>query len=406
MRRVVVTGLGIVSSIGSNQQQVIESLRLGRSGISFSEKYAELGFRSRVHGTIALDLDSLIDKKIKRFMGDAAAFNYLAMREAIEDAGLSEADVSNPRSGLITGSGGASSENQVLAADLLREKGLRRVGPYMVTRTMASTTAACLATPFKIKGLNYSVSSACATSAHAIGCGYEQIQMGKQDIVFAGGGEEVSWEMTVLFDAMGALSSKYNDAPTRASRPYDADRDGFVISGGGGTLVLEELEHAKARGAKIYAELTGYGATSDGYDMVQPSGEGAVRCMQQALSTVNAPIDYINAHGTSTPVGDMKELEAVKQLFGAHIPRITSTKSLTGHALGAAGVHEAIYSLLMLQNNFISASANVETLDPLAQDVPIVTELQENVTLNTVMSNSFGFGGTNASLVFQRYNGD
>lgn len=406
MRRVVVTGLGIVSSIGSNQQQVIESLRLGRSGISFSEKYAELGFRSRVHGTIALDLDSLIDKKIKRFMGDAAAFNYLAMREAIEDAGLSEADVSNPRSGLITGSGGASSENQVLAADLLREKGLRRVGPYMVTRTMASTTAACLATPFKIKGLNYSVSSACATSAHAIGSGYEQIQMGKQDIVFAGGGEEVSWEMTVLFDAMGALSSKYNDAPTHASRPYDINRDGFVISGGGGTLVLEELEHAKARGAKIYAELTGYGATSDGYDMVQPSGEGAVRCMQQALSTVTAPLDYINAHGTSTPVGDMKELEAVKQLFGAQIPRITSTKSLTGHALGAAGVHEAIYSLLMLQNNFISASANVETLDPLAQGVPIVTELQENVTLNTVMSNSFGFGGTNASLVFQRYNGD
>lgn len=403
MRRVVVTGLGIVSSIGSNQQQVVESLRLGRSGISFSEKYAELGFRSRVHGTIKLDLDSLIDKKIKRFMGDAAAFNYLAMREAIEDAGLSEADVSNPRSGLITGSGGASPENQVLAADLLREKGLRRVGPYMVTRTMASTTAACLATPFKIRGLNYSISSACATSAHAIGCGYEQIQMGKQDIVFAGGGEEVSWEMTVLFDAMGALSSKYNDAPTRASRPYDADRDGFVISGGGGILVLEELEHAKARGAKIYAELTGYGATSDGYDMVQPSGEGAVRCMQQALSTVNAPIDYINAHGTSTPVGDMKELEAVKQLFGAHIPRITSTKSLTGHALGAAGVHEAIYSLLMLKNNFISASANVETLDPLAQGVPIVTALQENVTLNTVMSNSFGFGGTNASLVFQRF---
>ncbi len=405
MRRVVVTGLGIVSSIGNNQQQVIESLRLGRSGISFSEKYAELGFRSRVHGAIALDLDSLIDKKIKRFMGDAAAFNYLAMREAIEDAGLSEADVSNPRSGLITGSGGASPEHQVAAADLLRGKGLRRVGPYMVTRTMASTTAACLATPFKIKGLNYSISSACATSAHAIGCGYEQIQMGKQDIVFAGGGEEVSWEMTVLFDAMGALSSKYNDAPTRASRPYDADRDGFVISGGGGTLVLEELEHAKARGAKIYAELTGYGATSDGYDMVQPSGEGAVRCMQQAMSTVNAPIDYINAHGTSTPVGDMKELEAVKQVFSGNFPRITSTKSLTGHALGAAGVHEAIYSLLMLQHNFISASANVETLDPLAQGLPIITTLQENANLNTVMSNSFGFGGTNASLIFQRYNG-
>lgn len=406
MRRVVVTGLGIVSSIGNNQQQVTESLRLGRSGISFSEKYAELGFRCRVHGAIALDLDSLIDKKIKRFMGDAAAFNYLAMREAIEDAGLNEAEVSNPRSGLITGSGGASPEYQVAAADLLREKGLRRVGPYMVTRTMANTTAACLATPFRIKGLNYSVSSACATSAHAIGCGYEQIQMGKQDIVFAGGGEEVSWEMTVLFDAMGALSSKYNDTPTRASRPYDADRDGFVISGGGGILVLEELEHAKARGAKIYAELTGYGATSDGYDMVQPSGEGAVRCMQQAMSTVNAPIDYINAHGTSTPIGDMKELEAVKQVFSGNSPRITSTKSLTGHALGAAGVHEAIYSLLMLHHNFISASANVDTLDPLAQGLPIVTTLQENANLNTVMSNSFGFGGTNASLIFQRYNGD
>ncbi len=402
MRRVVVTGLGIVSSIGNNKQEVIESLRTGRSGITFSQEYADFKFRSHLHGAIALDLDALIDKKIKRFMGDAAAFNYLAMQEAIVDAGLADADVSHPRTGLITGSGGASPQNLVLAADLLREKGLRRVGPYMVPRTMASTTSACLATPFKIKGVNYCISSACATSAHAIGNGCEQIQMDKQDIVFAGGGEEVHWAMTVLFDAMGALSSKYNATPDKASRPYDVNRDGFVISGGGGILVLEELEHAKARGAKIYAELVGYGATSDGYDMVQPSGEGAVRCMQQALSTVNAPIDYINAHGTSTPVGDMKELEAVKQLFGEHIPKITSTKSLTGHALGAAGVHEAIYSLLMVEGNFISASANIETLDLLAQGVPIVSELQQNVTLNTVMSNSFGFGGTNASLIFQR----
>lgn len=403
MRRVVVTGLGIVSSIGNNKQEVIEALRVGRSGIAFSQEYADFGFRSHVHGAIHLDLDSLIDKKIKRFMGDAAAFNYLAMREAIADAGLTESQISHPRTGLITGSGGASPENLVLAADILRTKGLRRVGPYMVPRTMASTTSACLATPFKIKGLNYSISSACSTSAHAIGNSCEQIQMGKQDIVFAGGGEEVHWTMSVLFDAMGALSSKYNGTPDKASRPYDVNRDGFVISGGGGVLVLEALEHAQARGAKIYAELVGYGATSDGYDMVQPSGEGAMRCMQQAMSTVTTSIDYINAHGTSTPVGDMKELEAVKQVFGSAIPKITSTKSLTGHALGAAGVHEAIYSLLMLEGNFISASANIETLDPLAQDIPIVRELQDNVTLNTVMSNSFGFGGTNASLIFQRF---
>jgi 3-oxoacyl-[acyl-carrier-protein] synthase-1 len=398
-----VTGLGIVSSIGNNKQEVIEALRIGRSGIAFSQEYADFGFRSHVHGAIHLDLDSLIDKKIKRFMGDAAAFNYLAMREAIADAGLTETEISHPRTGLITGSGGASPENLVLAADILRTKGLRRVGPYMVPRTMASTTSACLATPFKIKGLNYSISSACSTSAHAIGNGCEQIQMGKQDMVFAGGGEEVHWTMSVLFDAMGALSSKYNSTPDKASRPYDVNRDGFVISGGGGVLVLEALEHAQARGAKIYAELVGYGATSDGYDMVQPSGEGAMRCMQQAMSTVTTSIDYINAHGTSTPVGDMKELEAVKQVFGSAIPKITSTKSLTGHALGAAGVHEAIYSLLMLEGNFISASANIETLDPLAQDIPIVRELQDNVTLNTVMSNSFGFGGTNASLIFQRF---
>lgn len=405
MKRVVVTGLGIVSSIGGNKQTVVDSLRLGQSGIEFEQEYASLGFRSHIHGAIHLDLDALIDKKIKRFMGDAAAFTYLAMREAIEDAKLTEADVSNPRTGLITGSGGASPANQVVAVDILRSRGLRKVGPYMVPRTMASTTAACLATPFKIKGVNYSISSACATSAHCIGNGYEQIQMGKQDIIFAGGGEEIHWSMTLLFDAMGALSSKYNDTPKTASRPYDSTRDGFVISGGGGIVVLEELEHAQRRGANIYAELIGYGATSDGYDMVQPSGEGAVRCMQQAMATVSAPIDYINAHGTSTPVGDVRELEAIKTVFTDKIPPISSTKSLTGHALGAAGVHEAIYSLLMLEANFISASANITQLDPQAENVPIVCTRQDNMMLNTVMSNSFGFGGTNATLIFQRFNG-
>lgn len=405
MKRVVVTGLGIVSSIGGNKQTVVDSLRLGQSGIEFEQEYASLGFRSHIHGAIHLDLDALIDKKIKRFMGDAAAFTYLAMREAIEDAKLTESDISNPRTGLITGSGGASPANQVVAVDILRSRGLRKVGPYMVPRTMASTTAACLATPFKIKGVNYSISSACATSAHCIGNGYEQIQMGKQDIVFAGGGEEVHWSMTLLFDAMGALSSKYNDTPKTASRPYDSTRDGFVISGGGGIVVLEELEHAQRRGANIYAELIGYGATSDGYDMVQPSGEGAVRCMQQAMATVSAPIDYINAHGTSTPVGDVRELEAIKTVFTDKIPPISSTKSLTGHALGAAGVHEAIYSLLMLEANFISASANITQLDPQAENVPIVCTRQDNIMLNTVMSNSFGFGGTNATLIFQRFNG-
>lgn len=405
MKRVVVTGLGIVSSIGDNKQTVLDSLRLGQSGIEFEQEYADLGFRSHIHGAIHLDLNALIDKKIKRFMGDAAAFTYLAMREAIADAQLAETDISNPRTGLVTGSGGASPANQSIAVDTLRARGLRKVGPYMVPRTMASTTAACLATPFKIKGINYSISSACATSAHCIGNGYEQIQMGKQDIVFAGGGEEVHWSMTLLFDAMGALSSKYNDTPTTASRPYDNTRDGFIISGGGGILVLEELDHAQKRGAKIYAELVGYGATSDGYDMVQPSGEGAVRCIQQAMATVSAPIDYINAHGTSTPVGDVRELEAIKTVFADKIPPISSTKSLTGHALGAAGVHEAIYSLLMLEENFISASANITELDPQAEGVPIVRTRQDKVMLNTIMSNSFGFGGTNATLIFQRFNG-
>ena len=403
MKRVVITGLGIVSSIGHHKTEVLESLRQGRSGIEFCQKYADLGLRTHLQGAIHLDLTALIEKRVKRFMGDAAAFTYLAMRDAISDAQLSDQDVSHPRTGLITGSGGASPANQVLASDLLRQKGLRKVGPFMVTRTMGSTTSACLATPFKIKGVNYSMSSACSTSAHCIGNAYEQILMGKQDIVFAGGGEEVDWNMTVLFDAMGALSSKHNDTPTTASRPYDVTRDGFVISGGGGILVLEELTHAQARGAKIYAELVGYGANSDGADMVQPSGEGAVRCMQLALDTVHNPIDYINTHGTSTPIGDIRELEAIKNVFSDKIPLISATKSLTGHALGAAGVHEAIYSLLMMESCFISASANITELEPTASDMPIVRELQENVTLNTVMSNSFGFGGTNASLVFQRF---
>ncbi|WP_198243206.1 beta-ketoacyl-ACP synthase I [methane-oxidizing endosymbiont of Gigantopelta aegis] len=406
MKRIVVTGLGIVSSIGNNRDEVVESLKNGRSGISFAEDYKELGFRSQVRGAIDIDLDALIDRKVKRFMGDGAAFNYVAMQQAIDDAGLEENEISNVRTGLVMGSGGPSTSNLVEAADILRAKGVKRVGPYMVPRTMSSTNTACLATPFKIKGVNYTISSACATSAHCIGHAMELIQLGKQDLVFAGGGEEVHWTMSMLFDAMGALSSKYNDTPETASRPYDESRDGFVISGGGGVLVIEELEHAKARGAKIYAELVGYGATSDGYDMVQPSGEGAVRCMQQAMATVDAPIDYINAHGTSTPVGDMKELEALKQVFGeGDVPPVSSTKSLTGHALGAAGVNESIYSLLMMEEGFLSASANITTLDPNAEGIPIVTERQDNVVLNTIMSNSFGFGGTNATLIFQRYNG-
>ncbi len=406
MKRVVVTGLGIVSSIGNNKAEVLESLKQGKSGIVFADVYQEMGFRSHVHGAINIDQDEFIDRKVKRFMGDGAAFNYIAMQQAITDSGLDDSDVSNVRTGLVMGSGGPSTSNQVEAADILREKGIKKVGPYMVTRSMSSTNTACLATPFKIKGVNYSITSACSTSAHCIGHASELIQLGKQDIVFAGGGEELHWTLSMLFDAMGALSSKYNDAPDTASRPYDVNRDGFVISGGGGVLVIEELEHAKARGAKIYAELTGYGATSDGYDMVQPSGEGAVRCMQQAMATVHDKIDYINAHGTSTPVGDTKELEALRTVFGAeNVPWVSSTKSLTGHALGAAGVNEAIYSLLMMENNFLSVSANISDLDPGAKGIPIVQEKQDNVTLNTIMSNSFGFGGTNATLIFQRFNG-
>ena len=403
MRRVVVTGLGIVSSIGNNAEEVTQSLRACRSGIEFAEDYAELGFRSRVHGPIHLDLTELIDRKLKRFMGDGAAFNYLAMQQAIEHAGLEDNEVSNERSGLVVGSGGPSTANIVQAADSLRDKGIRRVGPYMVTRAMSSTNSACLATPFKIKGVNYSITSACSTSAHCVGHGAELIQMGKQDLIFAGGGEEVHWTLSVLFDAMGALSSKYNDAPHTASRAFDEARDGFVISGGGGLLVLEELEHAKARGANILAELVGYGATSDGFDMVQPSGDGAVRCMKQAMATVDGAVDYINAHGTSTPVGDIRELEAMKKVFGDKMPHINSTKSLTGHALGAAGVNEAIYSLLMMQSDFVAESANIIQLDPGADGFPIARQRIDNAGLNIVMSNSFGFGGTNSTLVFKRF---
>jgi 3-oxoacyl-[acyl-carrier-protein] synthase-1 len=403
MRRVVITGMGIVSCLGNNSAAVLESLQTGRSGIRFREDYRDLGFRSQVAGTIDIDFAALIDRKQLRFMGDAAAYTYLAMREAVEDAGLSEADVSNIRSGIIAGSGGASSANLVEAADIVRAKGIKRVGPYRVTQTMSSTVSACLATPFKIKGINYSISSACATSAHCIGNGMELIQSGKQDIIFAGGGEEEHWTLSCLFDAMGALSSKYNDQPTRASRPYDANRDGFVISGGGGIVVLEELEHAKARGARIYAEVVGYGATSDGVDMVAPSGEGALRCMQQALATSKGPIDYINSHGTSTPAGDIQELKAIKEAFPNGVPPISSTKSLAGHSLGATGVHEAIYCLLMMHNNFIAASANIETLDPDAEGVPVVRERRDNVQIKRVLSNSFGFGGTNACLVLERY---
>ncbi|MCK0769883.1 beta-ketoacyl-ACP synthase I [Chromohalobacter canadensis] len=403
MRRVVVTGQGIVSCLGNDQHQVLDALRSGRSGIRFKDEYAERGFRSHVAGVIDIDLDTLIDRKLRRFMGDAAAFAYVSMEQAIRDAGLDESDISNERTGLIAGSGGASSANQVEAADVLREKGLRRVGPYRVTRTMGSTVSACLATPFKIKGVNYSISSACATSAHCIGSAVEQIQLGKQDVVFAGGGEEEHWTLSCLFDAMGALSTSYNDAPESASRPYDASRDGFIIAGGGGMLVLEELEHAKARGAKIYAEIVGYGATSDGYDMVAPSGEGAARCMRQAMANVDGPIDYINTHGTSTPVGDIAELKAVREVFGDTTPAMSSTKSLTGHSLGATGVQETIYSLLMMEHAFIAASANISELDDAAQGFDIVEQRRDNVAIERVLSNSFGFGGTNACLVLQRY---
>lgn len=401
MRRVVVTGLGIVSCLGNDQHQVLDSLKAGRSGIRFKEEYAERGFRSHVAGVVDIDLDALVDRKQRRFMGDAAAYSYVSMAQAIEDAGLTPEQVSNERSGLIAGSGGASSANQVEAADVLREKGLRRIGPYRVTRTMGSTVSACLSTPFQIKGINYSISSACATSVHCIGNAMEQIQMGKQDIVFAGGGEEEHWTLSCLFDAMGALSTGYNATPDKASRPYDKARDGFVIAGGGGMLVLEELEHAKARGAKIYAELVGYGATSDGYDMVAPSGEGAVRCMRQAMAGIEGDIDYINTHGTSTPVGDMSELRAIREVFGEHTPAMSSTKSLTGHSLGATGAQEAIYCLLMMQHSFIAASANIDELDDQAEGFDIACKRRDDVALKRILTNSFGFGGTNACLVMQ-----
>ncbi|MFC3094935.1 beta-ketoacyl-ACP synthase I [Alteromonas sediminis] len=404
MKRVVITGMGIVSSIGINKQDVLASLKAGKSGITFSESFAEMGLRSQVWGDVDIDMSEHVDRKQLRFMGDAAAYAYVAMKQAVEDSGLTEAQISNPRTGIVAGSGGASSEHQVASADILREKGVRRVGPYMVTRCMASTVSACLATPFKIKGVNYSIASACATSAHCIGHAMELIQLGKQDVVFAGGGEELHWTLSAQFDAMGALSSKYNDDPTAASRTYDADRDGFVSSGGGGMVVVESLEHALARGAHIYAEVVGYGATSDGVDMVAPSGEGAVRCMQMALENVEGDIDYLNTHGTSTPVGDVKELEAIRTVFGDKRVPISATKSLTGHALGAAGVNEAIYSLLMLENSFISPSINISNLDEKAEGLDIVTETRD-AELNTVMSNSFGFGGTNATLVMQKYKG-
>ena len=403
MNRVVVTGMGIVSSLGANKLEVLESLKSAKSGIAFSEKYKEMGLRSHVHGSVPeIDTSEIIDRKMLRFMADAAIYNAVALDEAIKESGLSPEMISHERTGLIMGSGGASNQNVVESADILRDRGIKRVGPYRVPRAMGSTTSACLSTLFKIKGINYSISSACSTSAHCIGNAMEQIQLGKQDVVFAGGGEELDWSLTMLFDAMGALSSKYNDSPTQASRAFDADRDGFVISGGGGALVLESLDHAQARGAKIIAELVGYGATSDGYDMVAPSGEGAKRCMELATASVNGSIDYINAHGTSTPVGDVKELGAIKEVFAENIPLIGSTKSLSGHALGAAGVNESIYSLLMLQNDFVAESVNIENLDIEATGMPIVRETKD-VKLSRVLSNSFGFGGTNACLVFEKF---
>ena len=403
MNRVVVTGMGIVSSLGANKLEVLESLKSAKSGIAFSEKYKEMGLRSHVHGSVPeIDTSEIIDRKMLRFMADAAIFNAVALDEAIKESGLSPEMISHERTGLIMGSGGASNQNVVESADILRERGIKRVGPYRVPRAMGSTTSACLSTLFKIKGINYSISSACSTSAHCIGNAMEQIQLGKQDVVFAGGGEELDWSLTMLFDAMGALSSKFNDSPSQASRAFDADRDGFVISGGGGALVLESLDHAQARGAKIIAELVGYGATSDGHDMVAPSGEGAKRCMEIATASVNGAIDYINAHGTSTPVGDVKELGAIKEVFGDNIPLIGSTKSLSGHALGAAGVNESIYSLLMLQNDFVAESVNIENLDIEATGMPIVRETKD-VKLSRVLSNSFGFGGTNACLVFEKF---
>lgn len=402
MTRVVVTGIGIVSCLGNDKASVAACLRAGRSGIRHVQEYADLGLRSHVAGTPDLDLEALIDRKIKRFMGDAAAYAYVAMRNAINDAGLAAEEVSNPRTGLIAGSGGGSVANQIDTADILRSKGVRRVGPYMVPRTMCSTVSAGLATPFQIKGINYSISSACATSAHCIGVAMEQIELGKQDVVFAGGAEELHWGMTGMFDAMGALSTKRNDTPAQASRPFDTGRDGFVIAGGAGILVLESLEHASRRGARIYAELVGYGASSDGYDMVTPSGEGARRCMQMALGSTPEPVDYINAHGTSTPAGDIAELIAIREVFGRAAPPVSSTKSMSGHSLGAAGVHEAIYCLLMMENGFIAPSINIETLDAQAEGLDIVRQTR-TADIEQVLSNSFGFGGTNASLVFKRY---
>ena len=402
MKRVVVTGLGIVSCLGNNQEEVFQSLLNSKSGISFSKEYKEHNLRSQIHGKPNIKIEDHIDRKIIRFMGSGSAYNYIAMKEAIKDSGLEEKDVSNFKTGIVMGSGGPSIENVIVAADKTRAKTPKLMGPFIVPRTMASTSSATLAVPFKIKGVNYTMSSACATSGHCIGHSMELIQMGKQNVVFAGGSEELHWAMTAMFDAMTALSSKYNDTPEKASRAYDKTRDGFVIAGGGGVLVLEEFEHAKARGAKIYAELTGYGATSDGYDMVAPSGEGAIRCMKMALSTAKNKIDYINTHGTSTPVGDITELKAVKEVFKNEIPKISSTKSISGHPLGAASVHEAIYSLIMVKNNFIAASANIKDMDDEAKKFPIVTKVEKDVTLNSIMSNSFGFGGTNATLVFEK----
>ncbi|MBZ0261481.1 MAG: beta-ketoacyl-ACP synthase I [Hyphomicrobiales bacterium] len=404
MRRVVVTGLGIVSSIGNNTQEVLASLREAKSGIVKADDYERLGFRCQVHGAPNCDL-SQIDRRARRFMGDGAAWNYISMQQAIADSGLEEKDVKNERTGLIMGSGGISTRTLVAAADTTREKGPKRVGPFAVPAVMSSTNSATLATPFGIRGINYSISSACATSAHCIGNAAEMIQWGKQDVMFAGGGEELDWTLSVLFDAMGAMSSGYNATPEKASRAYDKNRDGFVIAGGAGVVVLEELERAKARGAKIYAELVGYGATSDGYDMVAPSGEGAARCMKLAMSTVKEKIDYINPHATSTPIGDSKEIEAVRDVFGKNIPAISATKSLTGHSLGATGVQEAIYSILMMKNNFICESANIDELDPEFEDIPIIRERRDDAKIDVVMSNSFGFGGTNGSLIFQRFNG-
>jgi 3-oxoacyl-[acyl-carrier-protein] synthase-1 len=406
MRRVVVTGMGIVSPIGNSAQEVLASLREAKSGLVKADTYAELGFRCQVHGAPKIEWEDMIDRKVRRFMGAGAAWNYIAMQQAIRDAGLEEGDVSNEKTGLIMGSGGPSTRAIVQAADTTRDKGPKKVGPFEVPKAMSSTNSATLSTPFHIKGVSYSISSACSTSAHCIGNGGELIQMGKQDIVFAGGGEELDWTLSVLFDAMNAMSSDFNDRPQVASRAYDVNRDGFVIAGGAGVVVLEELEHARARGARIYGELTGYGATSDGFDMVQPSGEGAARCMRMALNGAEAnSIDYINPHATSTPIGDVREIEAIRAVFGDKCPPISATKSLTGHSLGAAGVHEAIYSLLMMNNGFICESANIETIDPAVADMPIVRKRQDNVDINAVMSNSFGFGGTNATLAFRRYDG-